>query len=206
MVLVRCNDCGYEWDSNAKSPRCPKKDCKSKNVTPVEVENGSVEEQNDSNTEEIVIEENFVPEVQEVVEPVGPSVSISDEAMMKLDYVSELMNIGKSELVEKLIDSIYSKITPFIVPIDKIVRRGSVYEIDVNGLEDKVFLRLSIMFSELRQALIVASSFNQQGTTSVVSHDGRYWRVFYELPDPKDVFDLSQFRDVFGRKLILRVS
>lgn len=206
MVLVRCNDCGYEWESNAKSPRCPKKDCKSKNVTPVEAENEGVGGQKDSNTEEIRIEENFVPEIQEVIEPVGPSVSISEDAMMKLDYVSELMNIDKTELVEKLINSIYSKITPFVVPINKIVRRGSVYEIDVDGLEDKVFLRLSIMFSELRQALIVASSFNQQGTTSVVSHDGRYWRVFYELPDPKDVFDLSQFKDVFGRKLALRFS
>jgi len=206
MVLVRCNDCGYEWDSKAKNPRCPNKGCKSLNVTPIEGVNTEENEPVESNTKEVVIEEDFEPVIDEVIDVTGPAIPVSERAMMKLDQLSEMLRMDVSEIIERLIDDLYAKVSPFVVKMEQVVRRGSVYEIDVEGLENKVFLRLSIKFTELRQALIVANSFNQQGTTSVVAHDGRYWNVFYELPEPKDVFELEQFRDVFGRKLILRVS
>jgi len=204
-MRVKCQDCGYEWESKARKPKCPNPECRSRNVTPVDGENLSVEHVDSSNTYEDVQVENYMPEITQVINPDEVMVPLSPEAMKKLDLLSEALNMKHSEILERLINIAHNRISPIVVPPSKVEKVGEFYEIDVDDFEDLKFNKLSMKFQSFTQAVVVANSFNRQGTASVISREGELWVVYYEVPEPSDSADVLRVTDLFGRKLSVRM-
>ena len=193
---VVCNDCGHQWLTNISNPRCPKKNCGSDNVTIIDPEKLMSILSNKGNT--------GIKEIPKIIGDGPKSIPIDEETMMKLEYISEVTKIKTEEIVRELVDKMYLKIRPLIVPRGTISNTNGIYEIDVDGMENIYFRKIPITFSNLYSAIVVAQNFNREGSIAVISEERGKWVVFYEVPDTSDIFNVRIIKDLRGKAVVLR--
>ncbi len=196
---VRCNKCGHEWLTNAQNPRCPKRDCKSKDVTQIDEIKPAQDMDVQGNSTELL----------EIVTRIEgeKAIPIDTESFEKLIYLSEILKMKPEDILAKLIDNLFTVAAPVLVPQSRVIRSSvtDYYEIDMPWFEGKRFRKLSMKFGRMADALRVARAFTNEGTSAVVVEENGRWRVYYEVPESVDLL-VPNLSDFAGRKLSLRLG
>lgn len=138
------------------------------------------------------------------LESVPGLVRLDPDDLMKLEWLSDATGLDPSEIIKRLVNKLYNTLTPVVVPNSKIEKNGEFYEVDIKNLENIKFNRLSMLFRDFGQALVVARSFNRQNCIAVVSRERGGWAVYYEVPDPAD--PSVEVVDFIGRRISIRVG